>query len=64
LQEYYGNYTVPCQIYTDLVWGGLRDTPVYNKKESAERQRIEDRYRAEQNGAFSNAQSAIGKPCK
>ena len=63
LQEYDANYTVPYEVYTDLVWGGLRDTSVFDKKESAEKQRIQDRFRAEQNGAYSNGQKAIGKPC-
>lgn len=47
-----------------MAWGGLRDTPDYNKKSSTEKQRIEARYRAEQNGVYSEGQYAAGKPCK
>lgn len=62
----------PNQIYTDLAWGGLKDTPIYNSTfpvGSAERQRIENRYACEQVGhpvgyGTSQQQNTIGKPCQ
>jgi hypothetical protein len=55
------------QIYTDLAWGGLRGTPIYNEtfpEGSADAIRIKARYGAESNGGTSGNQTAIGKPCK
>ncbi|PIF32360.1 hypothetical protein CLU81_2888 [Flavobacterium sp. 9] len=57
----------PSQIYTDLAWGGLRGTPIYNETfavGSEDYKRIEARYAAESNGGTSGNQTAIGKPCK
>ncbi|RKR09938.1 hypothetical protein C8C83_1599 [Flavobacterium sp. 90] len=57
----------PNQIYTDLAWGGLRGTPIYDETfpvGSEDYKRIEDRYAAESNGGTSGNQTAIGKPCK
>lgn len=60
-----GNGT-PNQIYTDLAWGGLRGTPIYNQNfpvGSENYNRIEGRYAAESNGGTSGNQTAIGTPC-
>lgn len=57
---------VPNQIYTDLAWGGLRGTPIYNQTfpvGSEAHNRIEARYAAESNGGTSGNQTAIGTPC-
>jgi len=76
LQEYnkYAdpNNVIPYQTYKDIVWGGLRGTPIYEariKKGSDERLRIENRYASEQtNGPVGytsgQLQNPIGKPCK
>jgi hypothetical protein len=61
----------PDQIYTDMAWGGLVKTPIYDKKipqGSAERARIENRYQAEAlNRAVGegtpSVQNPIGNPC-
>ncbi|CAM2870743.1 hypothetical protein [Flavobacterium frigoris] len=58
-------------VYTDMAWGGLVKTPIYNKKiplGSAERARIENRYQAESlNRAVGqgtpSVQNPIGNPC-
>jgi len=60
------------QVYEDLAWGGLKDTPVYDAKfpiNSLERKRIEDRYRIESNGSIADEgtvteQKPAGEPCK
>jgi hypothetical protein len=62
----------PNQIYTDLAWGGLLGTPIYNSTflvGSSERQRIENRYACEQIGhtvgyGTPQQQNTIGKPCQ
>jgi hypothetical protein len=57
----------PNQIYTDLAWGGLRGTPIYDETfpvGSENYKRIEARYAAESNGGTTGNQTAIGKPCK
>ncbi|MBS7252994.1 hypothetical protein [Flavobacterium branchiicola] len=62
-----GSGETPNQIYTDLAWGGLRGTPIYDQTfpvGSADYNRIEARYAAESNGGTSGSQTAIGKPCK
>lgn len=63
LQEYDANDKVPYQVYTDLVWGGLRDTPDYDRKTPEEKKRIIARFQAEQNGVYSDGQYAVGKKC-
>ncbi|HEY1195916.1 MAG TPA: hypothetical protein VGE71_17255 [Flavobacterium sp.] len=63
--------TIPYQVYTDLAWGGLQGTPVFEEKfppGSPERLRIENRYSAEQSGnavgySSGQLQEVIGKPC-
>ena len=65
------NGVKPDQVYTDLAWGGLRDTDVYEKKfpvGTAERLRIDNRLASEQTGNTIGAgtpqqQATIGKPC-
>lgn len=71
LQEYDANYTVPYQVYTDLAWYGLRDTPTFNKnfpEGSTDRIRMQNRYGCEQGGrtwgaGTPNEQSPVGKNC-
>jgi len=61
------NGETPNQIYSDLAWGGLRGTAIYNEtfsKGSEDYKRIEARYAAESNNGTSGNQKAIGKPCK
>jgi hypothetical protein len=61
----------PDQIYTDMAWGGLVKTPIYDKMipiGSAERRRIENRYQAESTNrpvgqGTPSVQNPIGKPC-
>lgn len=65
------NGTVPYQVYTDLAWGGLKGTPVFEEKfplGTPERLRIDNRYATEQSGnpvgySSGQLQSAVGKPC-
>lgn len=69
LQEFQTGIPVegtPDQIYTDLAWGGLRGTPVYNQifpVGTNDYIRIEARYAAESNGGTTGNQTAIGTPC-
>lgn len=76
LQEYQTGIPVatgssPQQIYSDLAWGGLNGTPVFDVNYpvgNPNRQRILNRYTCEQNGTpiaagTSNEQRPIGKPC-
>ena len=75
LQEYnkYAdpNGLVPYETYKDLVWGGLKDTPIFEatyKEGSTERLRIENRYACEQGGnpvgyTSGQLQNPVGKPC-
>jgi hypothetical protein len=76
LQEYQTGIPVPTgtspqQIYSDLAWGGLSETPVFDvlfPQGTSQRQRILNRYAAEQNGTTigagtSNSQTPIGLPC-
>ena len=59
------------QVYTDLAWGGLKGTPVYEttfKEGTLERLRVENRYACEQTGhtvgySAGQAQNPVGKPC-
>lgn len=65
------NGSTPDQVYTDLAWGGLTDTPIYNTTFPAgsdARKRVENRFYCEQLGrekgaGTPNAQTPIGKPC-
>ena len=75
LQEYNKindpNGLVPYQVYSDLAWGGLYGTPVYDKhfeNKADEKARVENRYACEQVGSAkgvgtTNVQTPIGKPC-
>ncbi len=77
LQEYQTNIPVsdtstPEQIYIDLAWGGLINTPVFDDPStpltSADKNRIMNRYICEQTGIQSasgtlNQQNPIGQPC-
>uniref|UniRef100_UPI00374D9CD5 hypothetical protein n=1 Tax=Flavobacterium sp. TaxID=239 RepID=UPI00374D9CD5 len=75
LQEYNKggdpNNIIPYQVYTDLAWGGLIGTPVFEEKfpsGSLERLRIENRYACEQSGnavgySTGELQNTVGKPC-
>jgi hypothetical protein len=71
LQEYDANYTVPYQVYSDLVWGGLIDAPIFNatfEPGSAESIRIKNRFGAESLGhavemGTPNEQTPVGKKC-
>lgn len=55
--------TIPDQAYTDMAWYGIRDIKAYSDLPEADRKRMENRYRAENNGSYYQGQSAIGKPC-
>ena len=63
--------TMPYQVYKDLAWGGLSETPIFNKKfpaGSTEKIRITNRYKAESTGhsigdGTPDAQTPVGKPC-
>ena len=63
--------TSPQQIYSDLAWGGLNGTPVFDATYpvgNPNRQRIINRATCEQNGTTigagtPNAQTPIGNPC-
>jgi hypothetical protein len=76
LQEYQTGIPLPAisspeQIYSDMAWGGLSQTPVFNTlypDGSSDRQRILNRYAAEQTGhpvgeGTSQVQTSIGQPC-
>ncbi|WP_158728511.1 MULTISPECIES: hypothetical protein [unclassified Flavobacterium] len=71
LQEYDANYTIPHQVYEDLAWGGLSETPIFAKTYppgSAESIRIKNRYAAEAVGftvgsGTPQEQKPVGKPC-
>ena len=76
LQEYQTGIAVPStsspiQVYSDMAWGGLSDTPVFNSlfpSGSADRQRILNRYAAEQIGHAVGegtpvSQTPMGQPC-
>ena len=76
LQEYQTGTPVPAatnpdQIYTDLAWGGLNDTPIFDETYpvgNPDRQRILNRVACEQNGTpigqgTPNQQNPIGQPC-
>lgn len=76
LQEYQTGISVPTnsipnQIYTDLAWGGLNSTPVFEATypiENPNRERILNRYAAEQTGntigaGTTNSQTPISQPC-
>ncbi|WP_417942811.1 hypothetical protein [Flavobacterium sp. RS13.1] len=54
------------QIYLDLAWGGLYNTPIFDATypSGTDRERILNRKIAEQIGANYNGQSVIGNPCK
>lgn len=66
------NGNIPYQVYSDLAWGGLMNTPVYDEKYvtgGTEDTRIRNRYSCESNGnevasGTPNAQKPAGKPCK
>ena len=71
LEEYQANTGIPSsladkQVFLDMAWSGLQETDVYNKKfpaGSADRNRINARVSAEQNGVYYQGQYAVGKPC-
>jgi len=76
LQEYQTGTPVPSgtnpdQIYIDLAWGGLNDTPIFEATYptgNPNRQRILNRVACEQNGTpigqgTPNHQNPIGQPC-
>lgn len=76
LQEYQTGIPVslgtsPDQIYSDLTWGGLNETPVFEATYpvgSLNRHRILNRYQAEQTGHPSGQgtpqkQTPLGQPC-
>jgi hypothetical protein len=76
LQEYNTGIAVPFgiqpdQIYTDLAWGGLNNTPVFDSKfpiGNIERERILNRLGCEQVGrsvetGTPKQQNPVGKPC-
>ncbi|MEO5775291.1 MAG: hypothetical protein ABIQ27_00205 [Flavobacterium sp.] len=76
LQEYQTGLPVPStsspeQIYSDMAWGGLSEAPLFNTlfpEGSPDRQRILNRYAAEQTGhsigeGTPQAQTQIGQPC-
>jgi hypothetical protein len=76
LQEYHTGIPVPLgtspnQIYSDLAWGGLSKTPVFDAlfpAGSSDAQRIINRYAAEQTGhpigqGTPQEQTQIGQPC-
>jgi hypothetical protein len=71
LEEYQANTGIPSsladkQVFLDMAWSGLKDTDVFNKKfpaGSADRNRIDARVSAEQNGVYYQGQYAVGKPC-
>lgn len=76
LQEYQTGTPVPAgtnpdQIYTDLAWGGLNGTPIFNATYpvgNPDRERILNRTACEQNGTpigqgTPNQQNPIGQPC-
>jgi hypothetical protein len=68
----YNIFDVDLQVYKDLVWGGLMETPTFKAKfpvGSNDYNRIYNRVRAEQSGrpvgeGTPNAQSPRGIPCK
>jgi hypothetical protein len=61
----------PNQVYTDLAWGGLSETPVFEANYplgNPDRQRILNRYKAEQTGrpageGTPQEQTQIGQTC-
>jgi hypothetical protein len=75
MHEHYRNscsiYRTPQQVYSDLAWGGLNGTPVFDATYpvgNPNRQRIINRAACEQNGSTigagtPNAQTPIGNPC-
>ena len=76
LQEYQTGISVPStsipeQIYSDLAWGGLIKTPVFDATYpvgNPNRPRIINRYACEEVGrgvdqGTPNEQSPIGQPC-
>lgn len=66
LQEFDGNYTIPYQVYTDLAWRGLMDTPAFKEKfpeGSPDNNRIRNRISAEQRGGSTGSEHPVGKPC-
>lgn len=66
LQEFDGNYTIPYQVYTDLAWRGLMDTPAFKEKfpeGSPDNTRIKNRISAEQRGGSTGSEHPVGKPC-
>jgi hypothetical protein len=71
LKEYDGNIYAQKQVYTDLAWGGLQKTPIFEKlfpEGNPNRDRILDRLRCESAGrsvneGTSKEQKPIGKPC-
>lgn len=71
LLEYDGNYIINYQVYKDLAWGGLIETPIFDATfppGSTESIRIKNRYRTESSGhaveqGTPNQQSPVGKPC-
>jgi hypothetical protein len=71
LQQYDANFITNYQVYKDLAWGSLKDTPIFSKTYlpgSDESKRISNRYKAEALGravdqGTPNEQAPVGKPC-
>jgi hypothetical protein len=51
--------TQPLQIYQDLAWGGLEDTPAYIAKSSTEKNRIQNVNNAEADNTIQNNVSGV-----
>lgn len=61
-----GGDETPQQVYSDMAWGGLTSTEIFNTMHpvgSASRQRIEDRIFAETFNTTTGSQIPIGSPC-
>ncbi|SEP28122.1 hypothetical protein SAMN05444671_3212 [Flavobacterium sp. CF108] len=57
---------VPDKLYLDLAWGGLHDTPIYEKNfplGSAERNRIDSEFQAELRNGYVGGYYPIGAKC-
>jgi hypothetical protein len=55
--------TTPDQVYTDMAWYGINDIQAFSDLPEADRKRMENRYKCENNGSYYQGQTAIGKPC-
>lgn len=62
---------LPIQVYEDLVWGGLKGTPIFDtlfQMGNTNRQRVINRYDCEGTGnpvgqGTANQQNPMGQPC-